>query len=120
VASVVMGLLAAAILVANNLRDIPTDEAAGKRTLAVRIGDGATRRLYVTLVALAFAVLLLGVAAGWLPPWSALGLVAAPLAVAVARPVTSGATAAGLVPVLVGTSRLMALTGLLMAVGILI
>jgi 1,4-dihydroxy-2-naphthoate octaprenyltransferase len=119
VASVVMGLLAAAILVANNLRDIPTDEAAGKRTLAVRIGDGATRRLYVTLVALAFAVLLLGVAAGWLPPWSALGLVAAPLAVAVARPVMSGATAAGLVPVLVGTSRLMALTGLLMAVGIL-
>jgi 1,4-dihydroxy-2-naphthoate polyprenyltransferase len=120
VASVVMGLLAAAILVANNLRDIPTDEAAGKRTLAVRIGDAATRRLYVVLVALAFAVLLLGASARWLPPWSLLGLIAVPFAVTVARPVTSGATAAGLVPALVGTSRLMALTGSLMAVGILV
>ncbi len=120
VASVVMGLLAVAILVANNLRDIPTDETAGKRTLAVRIGDRATRRLYVIVVVVAFAVLLLGAWARWLPPWSALGLIAAPFAVSVARPVTSGATAAGLVPVLVGTSRLMALTGALMAVGILV
>ncbi|HEY5727942.1 MAG TPA: 1,4-dihydroxy-2-naphthoate polyprenyltransferase [Acidimicrobiia bacterium] len=120
VASVVMGLLAAAILVANNLRDIPTDEAAGKRTLAVRIGDRATRRLYMVLVTLAFAVLLLGASARWLPAWSVLGLIAVPFAVTVTRPVTSGATAAGLVPVLVGTSRLLALTGSLMAVGILV
>ncbi len=120
VASVVMGLLATAILVANNLRDIPTDAAAGKRTLAVRVGDAATRRLYGALIALAFATVALGAAAGWMPAWTVLALLAAPVAVLVARPVAAGATGAGLVPVLVGTSRLMALTGALLAVGAVI
>ena len=45
-----VGFLACALLVVNNLRDIPTDTASGKRTLAVRIGDRATRVLYVSLV----------------------------------------------------------------------
>ncbi len=53
------GALACAILVANNLRDIPTDEAAGKRTLAVRLGDRRTRLLYVGLVFTAYAVVVL-------------------------------------------------------------
>ena len=120
VASVVMGLLAAAILVANNLRDIPTDDAAGKRTLAVRIGDPVSRRLYLALLALAYVTLAVGAAVGWLPAWSALGLLAVPFAARVVMPVVSGATGRGLVPGLVGTSRLMALTGMLMAVGILL
>ncbi|MBO9522442.1 MAG: 1,4-dihydroxy-2-naphthoate polyprenyltransferase [Nocardioidaceae bacterium] len=52
-----IGALACAILVANNLRDIPTDTVAGKRTLAVRLGDQGTRMLYVVLTTVAFAVL---------------------------------------------------------------
>ncbi len=58
-AGVGCGALACAILVANNLRDIPTDEAAGKRTLAVRLGDHRTRLLYVGLVFAAYAVVVL-------------------------------------------------------------
>lgn len=50
VASIPMGLLATALLVVNNLRDIPTDREVGKVTLAVRLGESATRRLYVALV----------------------------------------------------------------------
>lgn len=61
-ASVAMGFLACAILVANNLRDIPGDTLSGKRTLAVRLGDPATRRLYVFFV-LAGAVALAATAA---------------------------------------------------------
>ena len=53
-AGVVTGALACALLVVNNLRDIPTDRAAGKRTLAVRMGDSPTRVLYVALVVVAF------------------------------------------------------------------
>ncbi len=58
-----IGWLAVAILVANNLRDIPTDGASGKRTLAVRIGDAATRRLYRACVIAAFATIVVGVLA---------------------------------------------------------
>lgn len=120
VASVVMGLLAAAILVANNLRDIPTDRATGKRTLAVRLGAPATRRLYLTVVIIAFATVAVGAAAGWLPPWSALALLAVPVAVPVVRTVASRATGPALIPALAGTARLMALTGVLLAVGALV
>jgi 1,4-dihydroxy-2-naphthoate polyprenyltransferase len=56
-AAVPVGLLASAILVANNLRDIDSDAAAGKRTLAVRIGDGRTRSLYRRLVLTAFGLI---------------------------------------------------------------
>ncbi len=62
----------------------------------------------------------MGAGTGWLPPWSALGLAAAPLVIPAARAVTSGATGARLVPALVGTARLMALTGALLAVGVLV
>ncbi len=58
VASIPMGLLATALLVVNNLRDIPTDREVGKVTLAVRLGEARTRRLYVGLVLGAYAVLL--------------------------------------------------------------
>ncbi|MGY2873064.1 1,4-dihydroxy-2-naphthoate polyprenyltransferase [Marmoricola sp. URHA0025 HA25] len=66
-----VGALACAILVANNLRDIPTDRESGKHTLAVRLGDRGTRRLYSTLNTLAFAALAgLCAATSW---WAALG-----------------------------------------------
>ncbi len=67
-----IGALACAILVANNLRDIPTDRVAGKMTLAVRLGDGRTRALYVLLV-LAALVALVGVALDT-TYWAFLGL----------------------------------------------
>ena len=73
-----MGALASAILVANNLRDIPTDREHGKRTLAVRMGESGTRAFYVALVAVAFVMT--GLAA-LTSPWALLALLAAPLVV---------------------------------------
>ena len=110
-AAVGTGALACAILVANNLRDIPTDEAAGKRTLAVLLGDSRSRALYVALQVVAF-VLLVPLAAA--TPWTLLGLVAAPLAVRGTRVVLGGASGRALVPVLRDTG----LTELAWAIGV--
>jgi 1,4-dihydroxy-2-naphthoate octaprenyltransferase len=97
VAGVAVGALACAILVANNLRDIPTDELAGKRTLAVVLGDRGTRWMYVALLVAGFVLLaVLAVRT----PTTALGLVALPLAVRAAGPVLAGAVGRDLVPVL--------------------
>ena len=81
------GALACAILVANNLRDIPTDEDAGKRTLAVVLGDRRTRTLYPALVVTAFAA---AVVVAPLAPGALLALLAAPLAHAPVTAVRSG------------------------------
>jgi 1,4-dihydroxy-2-naphthoate octaprenyltransferase len=97
VLAVTTGALSSAVLVANNLRDIPTDAQSGKLTLAVRLGDTGTRRLYQGLLALA-AVLTLALTAA--TPWCALGLVATPLALRAAAPVRSGRLRAELIPVL--------------------
>src|SRR2546426_630431 len=80
----VMGLLAVAILEANNIRDIGTDEAAGKRTLAVRLGDPHARALYGTMVVGAFGTIVAGVLAHLLNDsvgltrWGLVGLAAWP------------------------------------------
>ena len=122
-ASVPIGLLAVAILVANNLRDIPTDAAAGKRTLAVRLGDRRTRALYRLCVAAAFGAVIVGVlvdladGGSGLPPWSLLSLAALPLAVPPFRAV-GGADGRALVPVLVATARLQLAFGALLALGL--
>lgn len=99
-AGIGVGALACAILVANNLRDIETDGPAGKRTLAVLLGDRGTRRLYAALVVLAFAVL--GVVAASYP-WVLLGLVAAPVLARAQSRVRSGATGSALIEVLSAT-----------------
>jgi 1,4-dihydroxy-2-naphthoate octaprenyltransferase len=122
-ASVPMGLLAVAILVANNLRDIPTDAVAGKRTLAVRLGHRRTRTLYRGCVVGAFAAVVLGVAVevfdpgSGLTPWSLLALVAA---LATIGPFENVARAQGrdLIAVLVGTARLEVVFGALLALGL--
>jgi 1,4-dihydroxy-2-naphthoate octaprenyltransferase len=100
-AAVGIGALACAILVANNLRDIPTDTAAGKRTLAVLLGDRRTRVLYVLLVALAcVAVVLVALATSWCV---LVGLGFLVLALPASRTVLGGATGPGLIPVLQST-----------------
>jgi 1,4-dihydroxy-2-naphthoate octaprenyltransferase len=120
---VVMGLLAVAILVANNLRDIPTDAVAGKRTVAVRIGDRHTRALYGTLVIGAFLTIVAGVLAYLLdeaiglPQWGLFGLAAWPLALKPLEVVRT-ATGRGLIPVLTATAVTHAATGLLLALGL--
>jgi 1,4-dihydroxy-2-naphthoate polyprenyltransferase len=104
VLAVTTGALSSAVLVANNLRDIPTDAQSGKLTLAVRLGDAGTRRLYQALLALAAALTLALTAAS---PWCAVGLVATPLALRAAAPVRSGRIGPELIPVLRDTGLAM-------------
>ena len=110
-----VGSLACALLVINNLRDIPTDREVGKRTLAVRLGDGRTRWFYAFLVAAAFA--LTAAAAAWRAP-VLLGFAAAPVAVAPVRSVLGGAGGPALIPVLGATGRLQLIWGALVTVGL--
>jgi 1,4-dihydroxy-2-naphthoate octaprenyltransferase len=102
--AVATGALSSAVLVANNLRDIPTDAESGKITLAVRLGDKGTRVFYQLLLAVA-AVLTLALTAA--TPWCALGLLATPLAVRAAKPVRTGQTGPALIPVLRDTGLTM-------------
>ena len=116
-AAVPMGLLIVAILVVNNLRDIVGDAAAGKRTLAVLLGDRATRLLYVGLFVVAFAVV---AGIGVVRPEALLGLLAAPLAVPPSRTVLTGGRGPALIGALAGTGRLTLATGVALAVGLAI
>jgi len=121
----VMGLLAVAILEANNIRDIGTDEAAGKRTLAVRLGEPHARALFGTMVVGAFGTIVAGVLAHLLDAsvgmtqWGLVGLAAWPLAI---QPLEAARIASGraLIPVLVGTAKLHAATGLLLSLGLVL
>jgi 1,4-dihydroxy-2-naphthoate octaprenyltransferase len=110
------GALASAILVTNNLRDIPTDTLSGKRTLAVVIGDRRSRVLYPALIALA---LLVPVALAPAVPTALLALLAAPLALGPIGAVRRGVAGRDLVPVLAATGRLQLVYGALLAVGLL-
>ena len=110
-AGIGVGALACAILVANNLRDIPTDRVAGKRTLAVVLGEERTRALFALLLAAAaISLLALALAPTW---WALLGLVYLLPAVPAARVVLNGTTGRELVPVLqkTGVAELLYATG---------
>lgn len=114
-ASVPIGFLAVALLTTNNLRDIPTDAAAGKITLAVRLGAERTRRFYVLCVAAAFvSALLLGPAR----PWTVLVLGAIPVAVGPLHRVLGGAAGRDLIPALEHTCLLLLVFGSLQAIGL--
>lgn len=116
-ASVPVGLLAVALLVINNLRDIPGDLVSGKRTLAVRLGDARTRWLYLALLATAAAsVVLLAPLSGRLGALLAVGAV--PLAYRPVMAVRRGDRGPALIPVLVDTGRLQLAFGCLLAAGL--
>lgn len=102
-ASVPVGLLATALLVANNLRDRAGDEVVGKRTLAVRLGDRRTRALYAAMVVTSF-VWLAAMAVATPTIW--LSFLALPLATGPVRTVLAGRSGSDLVAVLGGTGRL--------------
>ena len=116
-ASIPIGFLATALLVVNNLRDIPGDTQSGKRTLAVRLGDQRTRVLYVALLvgAVVAVPLVCGLGAR---PVGAIALAAIPFAQRPVTAVLSGAKGPALIPVLVATGRVQLIFGVLFAVGI--
>ncbi|NLV54541.1 MAG: 1,4-dihydroxy-2-naphthoate polyprenyltransferase [Acidimicrobiales bacterium] len=116
-ASVPVGFLATALLVVNNLRDIPGDTEVGKRTLAVRLGDRRTRILYVALLVGAFVLVPLVAGLGGRPA-GAVALVAVLLAQRPVVAVLGGARGPALIAVLSDTGRVQLAFGLLLAAGL--
>jgi len=115
VGAVAVGLLACAILMVNNLRDIPTDVVAGKRTLAVRLGDWRARRVFAAMI---WLPLLLAVVCAFAAPWALVTLVLLLPAVLLTLPVLAGARGPLLVPVLAGTGLFELAYGVLLGVGL--
>ncbi|WP_413452061.1 1,4-dihydroxy-2-naphthoate polyprenyltransferase [Georgenia phoenicis] len=112
-----IGLIACALLMVNNVRDIPTDTVAGKRTLAVRLGDRRARLGYVAMVTVP---LVLAVALAPAHPWALLTLLLAPVVVRLARIVLGGATGRELIVVLRDTGLLELGYGVLLGLGLLL
>jgi len=117
VASIPVGLWATALLVINNLRDIPGDTESGKRTLAVRIGDARTRWLYVAMLVVAFSCIPF-VAGGFDRPAAAASLIGIVLARKPVLEVLEGAAGPALIPVLAATARVQLVSGALLAGGL--
>lgn len=112
-------LLIVNILVVNNLRDIPTDRASGKHTLAVRFGEAWTRREYLTLLILTYLVTTLASLTGILPLGGLLALASLPLAVQVTRGVWSNQGRA-LNRSLAGSAQLVLVFSLLFSLGVVL
>src|SRR4051794_39930036 len=115
-----VGLLAAAILVVNNIRDIETDRRAGKRTLAVRLGRERTRWLFVAMIALAFLNVVVIVATGEVDAWLLISVAAAPLAVPLVRTVRTRTDGPALNRALTDAGRLLAVFSILLSAGLLL
>jgi 1,4-dihydroxy-2-naphthoate octaprenyltransferase len=118
--SVPVGLLASAVLVVNNVRDIDTDRRANKRTLAVRLGRERTRTLYLAMLVLAYVVPVAITPAEGLSPWVALPLVSAPMAVRLWKTVRTRTDGPSLNGALAGTGALLGIFSLLLSAGILL
>jgi 1,4-dihydroxy-2-naphthoate octaprenyltransferase len=118
--SIPIGLIVTNVLVINNLRDRPTDIAAGKRTLATRLGDRATRAQYVTFLIIAYLVpVVIAVTDRKRLPLLAT-LLSLPLALGLARRVMNGTSGRELNPMLKQTGQLLLLFGVLLSAGALI
>ncbi len=115
--AVAVGLLACAILMVNNIRDVPTDMLVGKRTLAVRLGEFRARRVYVLMI---WLPLLLGLLCAFANGWAVIVLLLAFPAVLLTLPVIAGARGLLLVPVLAGTGMYELGFGLLLGIGLAI
>lgn len=116
VGAVCVGMLACALLMANNLRDVPTDALVGKRTLAVRLGERWSRRAYAVLVV--GPVLLGGIGCAFASPWTLFVLLLLAPSVVLAVTVLLGARGKALVPVLAGTGLLELAFGVLLGLGL--
>jgi 1,4-dihydroxy-2-naphthoate polyprenyltransferase len=117
-AALAVGLLATALLQANNIRDIKGDAQSGKRTVAVRLGRSGAGRFYVATL-LGAAVFVIAIAV-FERPWAAIAFLAAPLAVQPSKLARSDAEGRDLIPLLAGTARLQLLAGALLAIGLLV
>ena len=115
VAAIPIGLWSSAILLANNIRDIPGDTVAGKNTLAVRLGDRRARLAYSGCLLVGFLV---GASLGLIQLWAFLVLLALPLAIAPIKAVQSGASGRDLIGVLVATSTVLLAGGLFLGLGL--
>ncbi|MGN6752274.1 MAG: 1,4-dihydroxy-2-naphthoate polyprenyltransferase [Intrasporangium sp.] len=113
--AIAVGAVTSAILVANNLRDIPTDRVTGKHTLAVRMGDRGTRAFYLALIAVTFVMTGLAVAT---TPWVLLAALSVPLLVRPVRAIVGGAHGRDLIPALAGTGIFELAWALLFSVGL--
>jgi 1,4-dihydroxy-2-naphthoate octaprenyltransferase len=118
--SVPVGLLASAVLVVNNVRDIDTDRRAGKRTLAVKLGRESARLLYLGMLLLAYAVPPAIAPTEDLSPWVALPLVSAPIAARLWQTVRTRTDGPSLNGALAGTGMLLGVYSLLLSAGILL
>lgn len=116
-ASVPVGCFACALLVVNNLRDIPTDREAGKKTLAVRMGDAMTRKFYIVLIVLA-GIFTIG--AGVQRPLAIVGLFGVASALGAIKIVSSGAKGKELIAVLALTGKAQMIFGVTFALGLLV
>ena len=117
IASLVVGALACALLAVNNLRDIDGDTLAGKRTLAVRLGDKKARSFFISLFVLALlAILVLALSY----PLALIGLVGLGSAVTPIKRVRSGAVGGELISVLSMTGRTQILTAITLSIGLIL
>jgi 1,4-dihydroxy-2-naphthoate polyprenyltransferase len=120
VGGVSMGLLASAILLANNVRDVDTDAAAGKRTLAVILGRPAGVALYALCIIGGPLAPAIGVLFDWLPAGALLTLVGLPIGIPLLRTLHRERGGPALISVLKGTARLQMVVGVLLAAGVIV
>jgi 1,4-dihydroxy-2-naphthoate octaprenyltransferase len=118
--AVPVGLLAAAVLVVNNVRDVETDRRAGKRTLAVRLGRERTRTLFAAMTYLAYLLTPVTWLFGPLDPWVLLPLLSLPLAAPIVRNVRTHVDGPSLNEALAQTGRLELLFCVLLSAGVLL